>query len=86
MIVHTDFFGLKVSALPPDFSFTLDRNAEITFSNEVRKLILDREHRNIPDSYSGFPGRCRLDGDRDGSVFHYHTKKIIEGICPARFY
>ena len=86
MKIHTDFFGLKMTALSPGFRFTHGENAEWTFSSDVRNLVLDGKHRHIPDSYPHHKGYCRVDGNRDGPVFHFTKPYRSYGVCPANFY
>ena len=87
MVIHTDFFALKMAALPANFHFTRGGNAERNFSNRIRKLIKDKQHtRHVPDAYPKRIGQCRVDGNRDGPVFHYHFIKVVDGVCPAKFY
>ena len=86
MVVNTDFFASKTGTLPPNIRFTRDGNAERAFSNEVRKLILDGQHRHFPDSYPKLREQCRVDGNRNGPVYHYQTLRVQKGICPAKFY
>ena len=50
MVIYSDFFSLKTISLPPDFRFTRARNRERAFRYEMKKLILDKEHRHVQDS------------------------------------
>ena len=87
--VHTDFFGLKLSALPKETLNETSEYAEMLFSQQVAPLILKNQHRHIPDSYPAIPALCRVNGNPRGEVMHFHDNNgwtaLENGTCPAHF-
>ena len=88
--IHTDFFGLKLNALPEDTLKETSVYAEDLFTRQVAPIIEKNQHRHIPDSYPIIPVFCRANGDPFGPVFHFHdnhgwTPELTDGICPAQF-
>jgi len=86
--VHTDFFALKVADEPINFDFVLTGkdNAEQNFSDKVNHIILHRQHMPVLNVYPLTEGHCRVDGNSNGPVFHFHIITVENGICPAKFY
>lgn len=90
--LHTDFFAVKLTSLPPGHLNEKNHwNAEYQFTERMQPLIEKRQHRHIPGAYPKRIHTCRIDGDPDGPVFHFHYLKRKEtldlgsGHCPARF-
>lgn len=92
-LAHTDFFGLKSSALPLSSMLqkNIGDNAEITFTNQIRNEVLDKgRHRWIYDARPGGDGsQCRVASDRkphETPITHFHVEQNeLEGDCPIPF-
>merc|ERR1712151_73333 len=89
--IHTDFFGLKPSALPEGQLLKTGKRAEALFSEQVAPLIVKGQHRHIPEAFPLIPVYCRANGNPEGPVFHFQDAngfvgEIINGVCPATFY
>lgn len=95
-LVHTDFFALKISELSIDhlnaqsyFDTVIAAKkitAETMFTERMGLIIEKEQHRHVPDSYPKSFGICRVDGNRDGAVFHFPSVNLQNGICPAKFF
>jgi len=88
---HTDFFGLKLSALPKGQLLMTGDNAEQLFSRQIAPIIAKGQHRHIPDTFPLIPVFCRVNGNPEGPVFHFQDNngwvgEVTNGICPATFY
>jgi len=84
--VQTDFFALKVADNLIDFNTNGSGNSEQFFSDKVKHLILNGQHRHIPDSYQPHYRHCRVDANINGPVVHFHTYKLKNDVCPAKFF
>ena len=84
--VHTDFFALKPSALPPNaFLIPKTNNAEKSFTAEIQSTILKvGGHWLIPGAEPLRPGWCKvgygrvLGGLGDTPIAHYHPPEISD--------
>jgi len=88
--MHTDFFGLKLSALSKGQLLNDAGNAEMAFTQQMMPIIEKRQHKHLPDSYPLFKGYCRVNGNLLGPVFHFQddfgiVANVEGGICPAVF-
>ena len=90
-LVHTDLFAIKPSAMPQDaFLKPSSSNAEQSFTDDLRSIIHNDEHRWIPDADPlAINGKyvCRAGTGRDlqsASTSHFHVgkKAFFDGICP----
>ena len=69
--IHTDFFGLKPSALPEGQLLTTDGNAEEIFTLHMIPIIWRRQHRHIHGTFPLTNSYCRVNGNPDGPVYHF---------------
>jgi len=94
-LLHTDFFALKIKALrkgdlhkfrkTATMLDTRKETAETMFTTKMRSVIVKKQHRHLPDAYPLKYGICRVNGNRDGAVFHFQSVNLQNGICPAKF-
>ena len=88
----TDFFAFKPSALPNKRLPIVHLNdAEASFTHQMLPIIIDRGHRHIPDAFPMMKGQCRINGNIDGPVVHFHDgydwiPTVVDGNCPANFH
>ena len=87
--IHTDFFALRPSALPPGaltnihVSDTRKVAAEPALTNAVRHLLAsNRTSLAVPGATHQYPGGCRVVGT---TVHHFHNDMGKDLVCPAKF-
>jgi len=91
-LIHTDFFGLKLGAIPKGhLEKSNAKNAEFGFTKKMASIIDNRQHRHIPGAYPKVHHFCRVNGNPDGPVFHYHSYNVTlpninNWTCPAKFF
>jgi len=81
-IVHTDFFALNPSALPPDIFIKNNgiENAERSFTNHITNAILNQNGQRWVDSAKPKNMICRVGHGREmeeTDVIHYHWDNNI---------
>lgn len=91
-IAHTDFFGFQPQALslPNVFLTNIGSNAEKTFTNQIRKDILDKGGARWVDDAKPMSAICRAGYGRENSetpITHFHAddSQIAAAECPVPF-
>jgi len=93
ILIHTDFFAFKPGALPKGQLETRNwLGAEGTISHQMTPLIENNQHRHVSKTWPRHHKHCRVDGNRHGPVFHYHSgfislrRRLKMSLCPAEFF
>merc|ERR1711862_874058 len=73
-LIHTDFFGLKLAALPNGHleKSNIGKNFEFGFTKKMTSIIANKQHRHIPNAYPMVQHFCRINGNPFGPIFHFH--------------
>jgi len=92
LLIHTDFFAIKCKSIPSKHLETfVEPNFEFGFTKKMSRIIQQNQHRHVPDAYPKQHHFCRVNGNVNGPIFHYHTHNVSSPAlenwtCPARFF
>ena len=65
-------------------------NFEFGFTKKMASIIERKEHRYVPGAYPKVSHFCRVNGNTNGPIYHFHTHNgssptLDNWTCPAKF-